>query len=120
MSPFNFEFEDDDFLVPRPQQERTFGTRLKDFHSHFNSSIRAVFQDCLFRELETENKVIFQILCPNERVQKRLIQKRPKIAMELWNIWGDKINQLAICVQKDDLQCRVFSLKNYLIEEITD
>ena len=120
MSPFNFEFEDDDFLVPRPQEEYTFGTRLKKFHNHFNSSIRAVFQDCLFRELETENQVTFQILCPNERVQKRLIQKRSTLALRIRHIWGDRVNQLAICIQKDDLQCRVFSLESYLIEEITD
>ncbi len=120
MSKFNFEFEDNDFFVPHPQKEYTFGSRLKDFHNHFNSSIRAVFQDCLFRELETENKVTFQILCPNERVQKRLILKRQKIGMVISRIWSDKVNQFAICVQKEDLQCRVFSLGTYLIEEITE
>ncbi|MBD1834187.1 hypothetical protein H6F74_03345 [Trichocoleus sp. FACHB-90] len=118
MSPLYPDEEDqDDFrLIPPHRRETTWTGKLRKFHSQFDSSIRAKFRDCLFREIEEGGVVTFQILCPNEAVQKRLIQKKQKIGNTVRWIWLQKIDRLAICVDNGGLQCQVFSLQKYLIE----
>ena len=108
--------EEDDFLVPGHHQNQSFGERLRQFHNEFDSSIRAILRDCLFREVKEQDTLTLQILCPNQAVQKRLIQKRQKIGNEIRWIWPENVDQFALCLDKDGLQCRVFSLKNYLID----
>ena len=107
--------EEDDFLMPSRRQNFGFGERLREFHNQFDSSVRAILRDCLYREVKEEGTFTLQILCPNEVVQKRLIQKRQKIGNEIRWIWVEAVDQFALCVEKDGLKCQVYSLKNYLI-----
>lgn len=91
----------------RTLEDFTLTGKLRRFHEAFDSSIRAILQDCLFRIQEENDALTFQILCPNEVIQKRLYIKREKIRNTLRWIWGD-LDYYALCVEKDDgLQCRI-------------
>ncbi len=109
--------EEDDYLTPPSLGEDSFGGRLRVFHDQFDSSIRAILRDCLYREVvNEEGTIVLQILCPNQAVQKRLIQKRQKIGNNIRSIWPNIVNHFALCVQNDGLHCRVFPLDSYLID----
>ncbi|MBD1924018.1 hypothetical protein H6F77_23535 [Microcoleus sp. FACHB-831] len=107
---------DDEENLPPYCRETTWIEQLKEFHSQFDSSIRAILRDCLFREIEEDGQITFQILCPNEVILKRLIQKRQKIANRVRWIWEPKVDRLVICIEKNGLECRAYSLKKYLID----
>ncbi len=79
--------------------EETFGDRLRLFYSQFNSSTRALLDDSLFREVEQSWLVTgLEILCPNQIIYKRLIQKYQKIGNEIRWIWPETVSQFEILV----------------------
>jgi hypothetical protein len=70
-------------------------------------------QDCLYREIEADGKLILQILCPNESVFKRLARKHQKIRTSVKWIWLEKIDEVALCLEtKDGLQCQNYDAKH--------
>lgn len=103
---------DDDELFGRTLEDFTLTGKLRRFHESFDSSIRAILQDCLFR-IDDENGILtFQILCPNDAVQKRLYRKREKVRNSIRWIWNN-IDYYALCIEKQGLQCQVLDLERY-------
>jgi hypothetical protein len=79
--------------------EETFGDRLRLFYGQFNSSTRALLDDALFREIETNSIPIgLEILCKNQIIYKRLVQKHQKIGNEIRWIWPETVSQFSILV----------------------
>ena len=77
--------------------EETFGDRLQLFYQQFNSSTRALLDGAVFRETTEVSIVIgLEILCRNQIIYKRLIQKRQKITNELRWIWPETLVQFSI------------------------
>ncbi len=113
MSPLYPEEDEDNFSLQPHHGQTTWMEKLRKFHSQFDSSVRAILRDCLFREIDEAGIVIFQILCHNQAVQKRLIQKREKIRQMVHLIWLDKIDKVAFCINNNDgWQCQVFEVRN--------
>jgi hypothetical protein len=117
VNPFDPEKDD----LPFDEQNDPFGRTLEDFtltgrlrrfHECFDSSIRAILQDCLFRINDEDGVLTFQILCPNEAVQKRLYIKREKVRNSLKWIWSN-LDYYAFCVEKEGLPCQVLDMKSY-------
>ncbi len=103
--------EKEEDMAPRDIQ--TAGGRLRKFHKQFDSSVRAKLQDCLYREIEENGKLILQILCPNEAVFKRLARKHQKIRTSVKWIWLEKMDEVALCVEtKDGLHCQNYDAKH--------
>jgi hypothetical protein len=91
--------------------EETFGDRLRLFYNRFNSSTRALLDDSLFREIESNSIVIsLEILCSNQIIHKRLSQKYQKIGNEIRWIWPDTVTQFEIGTQSPDWCGQVFKL----------
>lgn len=91
--------------------EETFGDRLRLFYAQFNSSTRALLDDSLFREIESNSIVIrLEILCSNQIVRKRLSQKYQKIGNEIRWIWPDTVTQFEIGTKSPDWCGQVFKL----------
>jgi hypothetical protein len=105
-----FDEEDDPFR--RTLEDFTLTGRLRRFHESFDSGIRAILQDCLFRINDEDGVLTFEILCPNEAVQKRLYIKREKVRNTLSWIWRE-LDYYALCVEKDGLQCKVLDMNCY-------
>lgn len=105
-------FDEEDEPFRRTLEDFTLTGRLRRFHESFDSGIRAILQDCLFRINDEEGVLTFQILCPNETVQKRLYIKREKVRNTLSWIWRD-LDYYALCVEKDGLQCKVLDMNYY-------
>ncbi len=79
--------------------EETFGDRLRLFYGQFNSSTRVLLDDSLFRETEEKSIVTgLEILCKNQIIYKRLIQKHQKIGNEIRWIWPETVSQFQIFV----------------------
>jgi hypothetical protein len=77
--------------------EETFGDRLQLFYNQFNSSTRALLDDALFRENAEKSIVVgLEILCKNQIIYKRLVQKHQKIANEIRWIWPETVVQFSI------------------------
>lgn len=105
-------FDEENDLFGRTLEDFTLTGKLRRFHESFDSSIRAILQDCLFRIYEEDGILTFQILCPNEAVQKRLYIKREKVRNTLQWIWSD-LDYYAFCIENDGLQCRVLDMSSY-------
>jgi hypothetical protein len=81
--------------------EETFGDRLRLFYNQFNCSTRALLDASLFREIERNSIVIgLEILCKNQIVYKRTIQKYQKIGNEIRWIWPETVAQFEIIVPR--------------------
>jgi hypothetical protein len=79
--------------------EETFGDRLQLFYRQFNSSTRALLDRSLFRETgENSISIGLEILCKNQIIYKRLIQKHQKIANEIRWIWPETVGQFSISI----------------------
>jgi hypothetical protein len=105
-------FDEEDDLFGRTFEDFTLTGRLRRFHECFDSSIRAILQDCLFRINDEDGVLTFQILCPNQAVQKRLYTKREKVRNSLKWIWRN-LDYYAFCVEKEGLQCQVLDMNSY-------
>ncbi|WP_309731228.1 hypothetical protein [Chamaesiphon sp. OTE_75_metabat_556] len=113
----SLEPEEEDFLICPSFEwddlypEETFGDRLRLFYSQFNSSTRALLDDALFREVESQSIVTsLEILCANQIIHKRLIQKHLKIRNEIRWIWPETVKQFEIGVRDPDWCGQVFKL----------
>jgi hypothetical protein len=100
--------------------EETFGDRLQLFYNQFNSSTRALLSDSLFRENESHsilqgisctNITSLEILCGNDIIYKRLIQKHQKIGNQIRWIWPDTVTQFSICVRTPEWWSQIFYLQ---------
>ncbi len=81
--------------------EETFVDRLQLFYHQFSSGTRALLDDALFRETEKNSLAIgLEILCKNQIIYKRLVQKHQKIANEIRWIWPETVNQFSILVPR--------------------
>jgi hypothetical protein len=106
MPSYSFEPEEDDLLgqLEEIYLEETFGDRLRLFYRQFSSSTRALLSDSLFREINTSGTITgLEVLCPNEIVQRRLLQKQQKIGNEVRWIWPDSIRRVEIWVGDNQL-----------------
>lgn len=92
--------------------EETFGDRLRLFYSQFDSSTRALLDDALFRETEETYLVTgLEILCANQIIYKRLIQKHQKISNQIRWIWPETVSQLAIGMYSPHWYGQTFKLR---------
>jgi hypothetical protein len=92
--------------------EETFGDRLRLFYSQFNSSTRALLDDALFREVAPSSLVTgLEILCPNQIIYKRLLQKHQKIGNEMRWIWPETVSQFEIGIYTPEWECQTFQLR---------
>lgn len=105
-------FDEDGELFGRTLEDFTLTGKLRRFHQSFDSSIRAILQDCLFRIYDQDGFFIFQILCPSEAVYKRLYRKREKVRNSIQGIWKD-FDYYALCVEKQGLHCQILDMKRY-------
>ena len=89
--------------------EETFGDRLQLFYRQFNSSTRVLLDRALFRETaENSISIGVEILCKNQIVYKRLIQKHQKIANEISWIWPETVVQFSIGLYTADWYKQTF------------
>jgi hypothetical protein len=106
MLSYPFEPEEENILDELDPEEdfypeETFGDRLRLFYAQFSSGTRSLLSDSLFREIQTGGVLQgLEILCPNEIVQRRLVNKQQKICNEVRWIWPDSINQVEIWVKR--------------------
>ncbi len=121
IDPYNFEdddfdLEDEDFLLMKRVSDMTEGEKLQRFKRFFDSSSRAMLQDCLFRIINHEDGTgTLEILCPNEVVQQRLGRKKRKIINNIDGCWSH-IKWLSLCVQQDGaLICHTFDRSGDLV-----
>jgi hypothetical protein len=101
MPSYSFDPEEDDLLgqLEEIYPEETFGDRLRLFYRQFSSSTRALLTDSLFREIKAKDNIVgLEILCPNEIVQRRLLQKQLKMSNEARWIWPDSMKRLELWV----------------------
>jgi hypothetical protein len=89
--------------------EETFGDRLQLFYRQFNSSTRALLDRSLFRETaENSISISLEILCKNQIIYKRLVQKHQKIANEISWIWPETVVQFSISIYTPDWYKQTF------------
>ncbi|MEH2218060.1 MAG: hypothetical protein V7K72_13285 [Nostoc sp.] len=112
----DFDIEDEDFLKIKPISQMTEGEKLQRFKRFFDSSSRAMLQDCLFRIVNDEDGIgTLEILCPNEVVRQRLSKKKRKITNNINTCWGH-IRWFSLCVQQDnELDCQKFTRNGDLV-----
>jgi hypothetical protein len=118
-----YDFEDDDFdledeeLFPIKRiSEMTEGERLQRFKRFFDSSSRAMLQECLFRIVDHEDGTgTLEILCPNEVVKQRLSKKKRKITNNINTCWSH-IKWFSLCIRQDgEFYCQRFTLNGDLV-----
>jgi hypothetical protein len=115
MSPYFFEPEEENIL-DEPEDvypEETFGDRLRLFYRQFSSSTRSLLSDSLFREIQIGGDLQgLEILCPNETIQRRLINKQQKICNEVRWIWPDSMTRVEIWVKRLPATRKTLSLRS--------
>jgi hypothetical protein len=112
----DFEISEEDFILPTPVSKMTEGEKLQRFKRFFDSSTRAILQDCLFRIVNHEDDTgTLEILCPNEAVRQRLSKKKRKITNNINGCWPH-ILWFSLCIQQDgQLDCQTFTLNGDLV-----
>ncbi|WP_071191544.1 hypothetical protein [Trichormus sp. NMC-1] len=112
----DFDIENEDFLTMNPVSKMTEGEKLQRFKRFFDSSTRAMLQDCLFRVVNDEDGTgTLEILCPNEIVRQRLSKKKRKIINNIDGCWR-QIRYFSLCIQEDEkLNCQTFNRNADLI-----
>ncbi|MDZ8109279.1 MAG: hypothetical protein RM338_27135 [Nostoc sp. DedQUE12a] len=112
----NFDFEDEDLFEIKPISKMTEGEKLQRFKRFFDSSSRAMLQDCLFRIVDGEDGFgTLEILCPNEVVRQRLSKKKRKITNNINTCWSH-IRWFSLCIQQDgELDCQKFTGNGNLV-----
>ncbi|MEH1908722.1 MAG: hypothetical protein V7L05_20975 [Nostoc sp.] len=86
------------------------------FKQFFDSSSRAMLQDCLFRIVNYgDGTGTLEILCPNEVVRQRLSKKKRKITNNINTCWSH-IRWFSLCVQQEsELDCQKFTRNGDLV-----
>jgi hypothetical protein len=112
----DFDLEDEDLFSMNPISKMSEGEKLQRFKHFFDSSSRAMLQDCLFRIVNHEDGTgTLEILCPNEAIRQRLSQKKRKITNNINTCWSH-IRWFSLCVQQDDeLHCQKFTRNGDLV-----
>ncbi|MBE8966360.1 hypothetical protein IQ277_08900 [Nostocales cyanobacterium LEGE 12452] len=112
----NFDFEDEELFKIKPISQMTEGEKLQRFKRFFDSSSRAMLQECLFRIVNYEDGTgTLEILCPNEGVRQRLSKKKRKITNNINTCWNH-IRWFSLCVQQDsELHCQKFTRNGDLV-----
>jgi hypothetical protein len=120
-NPYNFddgfELEDEDFIPLKPVSKMTDGEKLQRFKSFFDSSSRALLQDCLFRIVDHEDgSGTLEILCPNDVVRQRLAKKKHKILNNIYGCWSH-IKKFSLCIKKPDgeLHLQIFNRSGEIV-----
>jgi hypothetical protein len=115
MFPYPLEPEEEN-LLDEPENvypEETFGDRLRLFYAQFSSSTRSLLSDSLFREIQTGGKLQgLEILCPNETIQRRLLNKQQKICNEVRWIWPDSMMRVEIWVKRIPATRKILSVRS--------
>lgn len=115
MLSYPFEPEEED-LLNEPADvypEETFGDRLRLFYAQFSSSTRSLLSDSLFREIQTGGKLQgLEIVCRNETIQRRLLNKQQKICNEVRWIWPDSMTRVEIWVKRLPATKKTLSLRS--------
>ncbi|WP_392531397.1 hypothetical protein [Nostoc sp. C117] len=112
----DFDFEDEDLFPIKPISKMTEGEKLQRFKRFFDSSSRAMLQDCLFHIVNHQNDTAtLEILCPNEAIRQRLSKKKRKITNNINTCWSH-IRWFSLCVQQDgELHCQKFTRNGDLV-----
>ncbi len=119
---FHLEPEEEDYsclslALDGVYTEETFGDRLQLFYNQFNSSVRALLDESLFREIKKNGKVTgLEILCQNEIIRRRLAQKHQKIANEIRWIWPETVTGFSIGVETPLWYFQTFDLPDYWLK----
>ncbi|MDB9373661.1 hypothetical protein [Nodularia sphaerocarpa] len=96
------DFEDEEIFQVKRLSQMSEGEKLQRFKQSFDSSSRALLQQCLFRITnDADGKGTLEILCPNEVVRQRLYKKKRKIVNSLSTCWSH-IQWFSLCVEQDD------------------
>ena len=114
MPPYPFEPEEENLLDAAEDvyPEETFGDRLRLFYAQFSSSTRSLLSDSLFREIQGGGRLQgLEILCPNETIQRRLLNKQQKICNEVRWIWPDSMTRVEIWVKRIPATRKTLSLR---------
>ncbi len=97
--------------------EETFGDRLRLFYNQFNSSTRALLGEVLFREIEVNTTITgLELLCSNQIIYRRLVQKHQKIGNEIRWIWPETVTQFKIGLHLPVWSGQVFELPEYWLK----
>ncbi|BAY95387.1 MULTISPECIES: hypothetical protein [unclassified Tolypothrix] len=112
----NFDCDEEELFSQKRISQMTESEKLQRFKRFFDSSIRAILQDCLFRILNHEDGTgTLQILCPNEVVQQRLSKKKRKITNNINTCWNH-IKLFGLCVEQNgEKNCQTFDLNGDLV-----
>ncbi|MCG6135690.1 MAG: hypothetical protein MET45_13665 [Nostoc sp. LLA-1] len=117
----DLDFEDEEILKVKRISEMTEGEKLQRFKRFFDSSSRAMLQDCLFRiENYEDGTGTLEILCPNESVQQRLYRKKRKITNNINTCWSH-IRWFSLCIEQDGkLYCHKYTRNGDLVLSYTN
>ncbi|MEA5568831.1 hypothetical protein [Anabaena sp. UHCC 0399] len=111
-----FDFDDEDVFKMKRLRDMTEGEKLQRFKRFFDSSSRAMLQNCLFRIVNHEDGTgTLEILCPNEIVKQRLSKKKRKITNNIDTCWSH-IKSFSLCIEQEGkLYCQKFTLNGDLL-----
>ncbi|MFH7025070.1 MAG: hypothetical protein ACHBN1_06635 [Heteroscytonema crispum UTEX LB 1556] len=114
----DFDFDDEESYRIKRVSEMTEGEKLQRFKRFFDSSSRAMLQECLFRVVPRGDGIDrLEILCPNELIQQRLARKNRKIRSTINTCWRN-VKCFSLCVEKDgELICETFTHAGYEISQ---
>ena len=113
----DFDFDDEEIFKIKRISQMTEGERLQRFKQFFDSSSRAMLQNCLFRIINHEDGTgTLEILCPNEAVRQRLYRKKRKITNNISTCWSH-IRWFSLCVEQDGkICCHKYTRNGDLVE----
>jgi hypothetical protein len=97
----DFEFDQEDFILPKRISEMTEGEMLQRFKRFFDSSRRAMLQYSRFRIVDHEDGTgSLEILCPSKVVRQRFSKKKRKINHSISSCWLH-IKCFSLCVEEN-------------------
>ncbi len=111
----DFDFDDEEVFKIKRVSQMTEGEKLQRFKEYFDSSSRALLQQCLFRIIDNaDGKGTLEILCPNQVIRQRLYRKKGKINNSITGCWSH-VRWFSLCIEQDgNLCCDKYTLDGYL------
>ncbi|MEA5579755.1 hypothetical protein VB620_00190 [Nodularia harveyana UHCC-0300] len=115
------DFDDEDLFPVKRVSQMTEGEKLERFKECFDSSSRALLQQCLFRIIDNEDgRGTLEILCPNEIIRQRLYRKKRKITNSINTCWHH-IRWFSLCIEEDDkISCYKYTRNGDLVTAETN
>lgn len=106
----DLELTEEDFIFHKRVSDMTESELLHRFKRFFDSSSRAMLQDCRFRITYQEDGTgTVEILCPNEVVRQRFSKKTRKINNQISSCWVN-IKSFSLCVEENgEVVCDTFT-----------